>query len=259
MTDGLAPGLAVKTYGNVDPRAVQESLKWLALETKRPDVAQALGAGRTTVVIIPHDVRMTDLPEYANLRGQKTFDGRVWDDVRGSGGQTITDPADGKPRIVVAIAEEVLADLPNDTYGPDYSVGAHEIAHVVEDFGLPQAERDALFQEHADFVASLPKPVANSALTRQQSIQQVEGGQGAYYSDPSWYGNQTPYEKFAMTFNVLTGTDQYEGPQFDTPNQAAAFLNKVDPDLLARMTAVYPGRTALPNAGAQDPWYVPPP
>jgi hypothetical protein len=49
-------------------------------------VLQSSGITRIEMHIIPYDKKIVDLPEFARLRGQPTPDGRIWDDVRGSGG-----------------------------------------------------------------------------------------------------------------------------------------------------------------------------
>ncbi|WHZ21130.1 MAG: hypothetical protein OJF47_000242 [Nitrospira sp.] len=56
--------------------------------------------------LIPHDKRLTDLPEYASLKGTKTFDGRLYDDLRGAGGMKVGST------IRYAVAEEELIAIP---------------------------------------------------------------------------------------------------------------------------------------------------
>jgi len=109
----------------------------------RPDIQATFAKRHVTYVLIPADVKMTDLPEFAPLRGTKTFDGRIWDDVRGSGGMGTKD---GK--LVVGVAEETLANLPTDGYPQGYSVGLHELAHIIQNVGLPDAERKATIDEY---------------------------------------------------------------------------------------------------------------
>lgn len=97
-----------------------------------------LAAQRLTLVIVPHDKKMTDLPQFAHLHGQHTFDGRVWDDVRGSGG---TPAPDGS--FAIAVPEENLTAIPGvkDSYGPGYNVGMHEFAHSLHNKGTTPAQR----------------------------------------------------------------------------------------------------------------------
>ena len=69
--------------------------------------------------------RTTDAAERASLRGRRTFDGRVWDDVRGVGGAH------------AATGIEALDDAA--TFGFDTLV--HEVAHQVHYLSLPRLQR----------------------------------------------------------------------------------------------------------------------
>ena len=103
------------------------------------DVLGGLGAPKDTALkaasielhIIPSGQKLTDLPEFASLKGQKTFDGRNYDDLRGVGG-TKTGST-----IRYAVAEEQLVSIRGKPSG--YSrgfVAAHESGHIVQQFGL---------------------------------------------------------------------------------------------------------------------------
>jgi hypothetical protein len=78
--------------------------------------------------------RTTDAEARSNLRGQRTFDGRVWDDVRGVGG----------PQAATGI--EALDDAA--TFG--FDTFAHEVAHQVHYYAFTRAQRTrlrALYQQ----------------------------------------------------------------------------------------------------------------
>ena len=64
---------------------------------------QKMGVTRIELDVIPYDKKIIDLPAFAKLKGQKTHDGRLWDDVRGEGGIR-----DGST-IRYAVGEEGLA------------------------------------------------------------------------------------------------------------------------------------------------------
>jgi hypothetical protein len=86
--------------------------------------------GRLVAVGGRHDLlreleRTTDAEERANLRGRRTFDGRVWDDVRGVGG------------IQAATGIEALDDAA--AFG--FDTLAHEVAHQVHYFALTPLQR----------------------------------------------------------------------------------------------------------------------
>lgn len=132
--DPVVNGVAIVSHG-CSAKALAEAQSVTSLLTQRPDIAKALADKKVTLVIIPVGVRMTDLPEFAELRGKKTFDGRLWDDVRGSGGLT------ARGRTVVGVAEENLADLPSNTYPKGYSIAMHELAHAIQNHALPRDEQ----------------------------------------------------------------------------------------------------------------------
>jgi hypothetical protein len=70
--------------------------------------------------LLAEEVRTTDSPARAALRGRRTFDGRVWDDVRGIGG------------LRAATGIEALDEAA--TYG--FDTLAHEVAHQVHLHGF---------------------------------------------------------------------------------------------------------------------------
>lgn len=90
------------------------------------------------LVIIPSDEKMTDVAQFASLKGTKTFDGRVWEDVRGSGGMAVAGGI-----WAIAVPEENLIDQrpSTDQYAEGYSVGMHELAHTIHEKGVTGAER----------------------------------------------------------------------------------------------------------------------
>ena len=76
----------------VDPKAVAACEVFITqLIGNNPAAQEALKKANVAIVIIPHDKKMTDLPQFAALAGTNTFDGRLWDNVRGSGGMTAPD------------------------------------------------------------------------------------------------------------------------------------------------------------------------
>lgn len=50
---------------------------------------QARGVTRIEMHVIPYDQKLTDLTEFAGLRNVKTHDGRLYDDIRGVGGEHV--------------------------------------------------------------------------------------------------------------------------------------------------------------------------
>jgi hypothetical protein len=89
--------------------------------------------------IIPHDKQLTDLFEFESLKGEPTFDGRRYEDVRGMGGMRF-----GRS-ILFAVGQETLMSVPGKQLG--YNRGAvpsHETGHVVGRFALTKSQQSRL-------------------------------------------------------------------------------------------------------------------
>ena len=52
-------------------------------------VLQSSGITQIELHISPYDKKIVELPEFAHMKGDLTPDGRLWDDVRGSGGERV--------------------------------------------------------------------------------------------------------------------------------------------------------------------------
>jgi hypothetical protein len=163
MLDLLQKGLSNEEFAYVAaclmlslPASVVESgetrkkaLAILEVELYDKKIARRMLDKQTWVVVVPRDARMTDVDQFASLAGKKTFDGRPWEDVRGSGGFEVP----GRAGIFVAIAEEnvtgkdatgVAASGNQWCYDAGYSTTSHEMAHAVDIYGLEDADRKAI-------------------------------------------------------------------------------------------------------------------
>ncbi|MHA7628562.1 hypothetical protein [Corallococcus sp. M7] len=145
-TEPLAPNQTVQSGGfeiranGVRQSAINEASRVAReLTAARPDIAERMRAAGHVVVIIPQGSKLTDLPEFQSLRGQKTFDGRPWEDVRGVSGVSLPDG-----RVATAISEENLSELSSDPYAGNHSVGIHELAHAIHSQGVTPEERQAI-------------------------------------------------------------------------------------------------------------------
>ena len=194
-------GVEVTAYTPSD-LAEAEAARVVSLMTARPDIQKKLKQARVELVIIPKNVRMTDLEEFGSLKGLKTFDGREWDDVRGIGG---THTPDG--RTAVGIPEENLANLPGDTYPGNYSVAMHELAHCIHGL-LNLPERTSIDQAYE------ARKAAGGPWTEQ-------------------YGSSNVHEYFAQATNAFFGRNQGMG------HNGKAWLEKNDPQILAVLTKIY--------------------
>jgi len=128
-------------------KAVDECAAFVTkLISKNKHAQKKMKDDKVTLVIIPHDKKMTDLPQFAALKGTNTFDGRLWDNVRGSGGMRAPDGS-----FAIGVPEENLTVIAGaaDGYGPGYSVGMHEFAHTLHSQGLTAAQQTKITQLYA--------------------------------------------------------------------------------------------------------------
>lgn len=129
----------------VDHRSVEKFMPVFAsLDAERREVATAalaiFGSYLRRLVTMGgrHDLlaeleRTTEAPARAGLRGKRTFDGRVWDDVRGMGG------------LRAATGIEALDDALH--FG--FNTLAHEIAHQAHLYGFRSADRRRIGELYA--------------------------------------------------------------------------------------------------------------
>ncbi len=127
----LDPALASRflpAWNDLEPRRRAVAARALSLFGSR--IARILGRGGRHDLLGELD-RTTDAPARASLRGQRTFDGRVWDDVRGIGG------------LRAATGIEAL----DDAASAGFDTLAHEIAHQVHVHGFAQRSVDVRIRE----------------------------------------------------------------------------------------------------------------
>jgi hypothetical protein len=141
-----------------------EALRILQVLFADKGIARRLLDQGTSIVVIPRNKKMTDLVEFSSLAGTRTFDGRPWEDVRGSGGFKVP----GVNAIYVAVSEENITG--EDAEGPaagtswcydaGYSTTSHETAHVIDIYGLETADRaevDRLYAAKVTAEATTPQ------------------------------------------------------------------------------------------------------
>lgn len=197
-----AGGFRIHTSG-VAAEGIQESVNIARRLAVRPDVAERLRERKVDLVLLPHDKKLTDLPQFSGLRGKSTFDGRPWDQVRGVA--NVVQP-DG--RVAVALPEENLLELPSDPYPGNFSVGIHEVAHAIHEFGLSEADHQQVAQSFAAHKAA-----------------------GGRFTDD--YAASNEYEYFAQATNAYLGRNGGQG------ENGAAWLKQHDPRLHAVLERVY--------------------
>lgn len=182
------------------------------------EVLGTLGAPKETALkgasielhIIPTGQKLTDLPEFASLKGQKTFDGRNYDDLRGVGGTKIGNT------VRYAVAEEQLVSIQGKPSG--YSTGfvaAHELGHIVQQFGLTADQQQDL-QKAFD--------------TRTKA--------GGPWLNPSGYTSSNVGEYFAQCVSAYFNRP-YSDSEDDKKMYTKEWLRKNDPQIYKLLNEVY--------------------
>lgn len=210
-TEPLAPPNQVLHSGGVEIRAngvrqsaIDETVRLTReMTASRPDIAERMRAANHLVVIIPQGSKLTDVPEFQSLRGQQTFDGRNWEDVRGVANVTLPDG-----RSATAIPEENLSELRKDGYGGNFSVGIHEFAHAIHQHGVSSEERQAIRNAY--------------------DAQLARGGQ---FTDA--YARSNDFEYFAQMTNAYFGRNDGLG------SNGAAWIQTNDPQSFALLQQIY--------------------
>ncbi len=210
--------LGVRIVGRgVSPTALEACARFVnATLASRPDIQDRLEAEKVVLVIIPRGKKMTDVAEFAGLRGTKTFDGRLWDDVRGSGGTRV---AGGQ--WAIGVPEENLVEGGPDAYGEGYNVGLHELAHTIHLKGLGGAERETVETLYAARVTA-----------------------GGPWTES--YGASNAQEYYAQGTNCFFGANGRVG------NNGPEWLETNDAELYTFLVSIYgaPPRAQAPVAAA---------
>jgi hypothetical protein len=174
--------------------------------------------------IIPKDKRLTDLPEFAALRGRRTHDGRPWEEVRGVGHMDIPGG-----RLGSAFPEEDLLNMEHDpAVGyPGLFVLVHELAHCVQDLALPSSQ-------YARTLA-----IYNAAVARPEKT-----GLGRY-------ADANAHENFAQAAAAYLGVGHLDSPREHADGARRRVLTH-QPLMAALLGEVFgPARdidSAVPNA-----------
>jgi Domain of unknown function (DUF4157) len=143
------------------------------------DLAQMKGE-TIELHIIPANRKLTDLPEYANLKGVRTWDRkRVYDEIRGAGAEKVGSV------IRYAVAEEQLVKVPGHdmAYAPGF-VGTHESGHVVQQFGLTKRQSDDLTAAYNTRVKAGGPWLAPASYTSGNVGEYFAQGTAAYMGHP---------------------------------------------------------------------------
>jgi hypothetical protein len=190
---------------DVSPTALDSCEDFVeATLARRPDIQARMAKAKVTLVIIPRNRKMTDVPAFAGLRGTRTFDGRMWDDVRGSGGMATS------AGWAIGVAEETLVRSAGAVggYGEGTNVGLHELAHTIHAKGVTGEERKRITALYA------ARKKANGPWTES-------------------YGASNEQEYFAQSTNCFFAQNRGIG------QNDPAWLRDNDPGMYALLVAIY--------------------
>ncbi|WFB88519.1 MULTISPECIES: ADP-ribosyltransferase domain-containing protein [Streptomyces] len=183
-------------------------------------VAERVADSGVRVVIVPRSQRLTDLPPYADTRGEDRppVSARGWTDQQ---------------RAVVAVSEENLlgqeAEDTDRTHPEGYSSVLHEAAHLVYAFGLEDAQRtrvEEVFGTRGD--AAAPQQWVDGPL------RDLHGNPSANHSssDAAEYFAQSTVAYFGANHGRDAMTHQQR-------NNGAAWLAEHDPVLSSLLHELY--------------------
>ena len=182
------------------------------------------------VVIVPRDTLMTDLPQFASLKGQKTSDNREWEPVRGVGGVGLNG------RMYTAVTEENLLGVDctatfngnpvSGTYAKGYSTSSHEYAHALHLTVMNASEKATVKTAYdARKVKSLAEPDAPDMW--------VDGREGCYAST-------NEFEFFAQLSNAYLGTNAGTDPTTNDPrHNGKTYVETNEPEVFELLEKFY--------------------
>ena len=217
--------LPIQVLGHGASEAAVAAARVSAIELfgdlRDPSRAQLLTTS-VALDVIPHDKQLTDLPEYAHLKGTKTFDGRVWDTVRG----IQTDIA-GVHRF--AIAEEDLITVPGKaaSYGTGF-LAAHEGGHALQASSLTPAQITTLTTLYTTRLA------ASGAITPTTPA----SDKTAMWLNPAWYSAANKEEYFGNSVAAYLG-HPYTNGDADQMMYNRSWLQTNDPGMYALLQSVW--------------------
>lgn len=210
-------GVTVIAPPGTHSTAIDRCAEFIQQEVGKNVYAQHhLASARATIVIIPARTKMTDVAQFSSLKGQRTFDGRDWSSVRGSGG---TKAADGS--FAIGVAEENLIAVKGvvSTYAANYSIGMHEFAHAVESHGMTREQQARLRDLYARHQSADPGDAKDT------------------FTDT--YAASNVHEYFAQATNAFFGRNQGTDSRRQQYHNGREWLRVHDPGMYAFLVEMY--------------------
>jgi hypothetical protein len=168
--------------------------------------------------VIPADKKMTDLDEFKALKGQKTFDGRLWDDVRGINMGKIGD------KIISAVGEETLVNVEGKP--PGYALGfvaSHESGHAIRSSFTPDqdANLEKIYKARIS-AKGQPQPPKTGDPPDDKTLDD--------WLAPRWYTASNSDEYLAQSVAAFF-SHPYSDDDNDKAKYTPGWLQKNDPDM----------------------------
>ncbi len=238
--------IILRTPGSVVDRggARDEAIRILTSQLRAKYIAKKLLTGDVLVVIVPKNVLMTDLPEFASLKDTYTFDGRPWDITRGSGGKNTaiaeenllgedvgTDPTmtkqgwnnqtDYEQDKNANTTTKKTRDYNPGVYCSGYSTTNHEFFHTIHQYGLPATD------------SGLIKQLYDAKKSQPNAVEWADGPRLDQSNNPMEnYASSTVYEYFAQTGCAYQGTNKGTDPSTGRPrNNGKGWVETNEPGL----------------------------
>jgi hypothetical protein len=126
-------GIQIKAPAVVDPRALKAASAIVSVMLQDDGIISRMRARKAALAIIPRNVFMTALPEFAYLHGKKDSNNNPYDAfaVRGGGGI--------RSQPVTAVAEENLLRLKGDPWAAENTT-YHEFGHGIMNLGFSEEQ-----------------------------------------------------------------------------------------------------------------------
>ncbi|MFH1725031.1 MAG: hypothetical protein ABII00_10475 [Elusimicrobiota bacterium] len=244
-----------------DAVANGEEVVGLMLRDADPEVLKNLIDAGVHIYIIPKDKKLVDLPPFAYLKGERTFDGRRWDEVRGIGDTPLPNGS------AIAVGEENLVlttGLDSKGY-PALHTLVHEFGHAVQLHGLPKEPPESIEQpgplsRTVSAARAFRAGLGSHPLTRPDWITAWTGAKIAYAEQREpcslprskelyreamatetktglgWYADANDMEYFAESTGAYFSTGYTSDTGADT---SPALLHEKHPKMAKFLYAVY--------------------
>ncbi len=269
------------------PAARTEAFRILASQLQDKDIMMRLIENRVSVVIVPRDKLMTDLPEFASQRGRFTFDGRPWDITRGLGGRetaiaeenllglssvsgsTARLGWDGQTSMEAARATDPNA-MPAEggagvqrfnpgVYCSGYSTTNHEFFHTIHQYGLSSADSQTIqtaYDAKKTEVPAAPPAVEGAPAPAPLTANDTEWADGIRRrldgTASENYASSTVYEYFAQTGCAFQGTNTGVDPYTQRPRNNGRAWVLANEATLGPLLSKICSSTELTNVNPRD-------